>query len=320
MSKEVREFVASCQTCKETKAPNYSLRPTMGAPIIAERPFQHMYIDLIGPYPRSKAGNTFILIIVDQLTKFLWLKPLRKATAVTIIKYVESDIFHMVGAPESMLSDNGKQFVSTEFRSLMSRYGVRQVFTATHSPQVNASERVNRSIIAAIRAYVEQDQTTWDVHLSSIASALRNSIHSSIGHSPYFAVYGQNMVQHAAAYPILRDLAVLASGEIHILPPPDLRHELNNEIRARLQQAQEKSRKKYNTRTKNVSFFPGQEVFRRSFAQSDATKFFNAKLSKQWLPARIVKKRVHVCIKSRIDKGRQSMSHIMQKIFGVKTL
>lgn len=291
MSKEIREFVAKCQLCKETKAPNIALRPPMGSPAIAERPFQNMYIDLIGPYPRSKAGNTYILIIVDQLTKFLWLKGLRKATAVTIVKYVESEIFHMVGAPESILSDNGKQFISKEFRSLLSRYGIRQVQTATHAPQVNASERVNRSIISAIRAYVEQDQSTWDVHLSSIASALRNSIHSSTTKSPYFAVYGQNMIQHAAAFPILRGLKALSSGEINILPSSDIRHEINTEVRERLQDAQERSRKKYNTRTNEVIFHPGQEVFRRSFAQSDATQNFNAKLSKQWLPARIVRKK-----------------------------
>lgn len=295
MSKDIREFIANCQICKETKAPNCSLRPPMGSPAIAERPFQNMYVDLIGPYPRSKSGNSFILIILDQLSKFVWLKPLRKATAVSIVRYIESDIFHLVGVPETILSDNGKQFISKEFLTLLNRYGVRHIKTATHAPQVNASERVNRSIIAAIRAYVTQDQSTWDVHISSIASALRNATHSSTTYSPYFTVFGQNMVQHAGTYPILQSLKALASGDVNVLPKPDLRCELNTQIRENLQKAQERTRIKYNTRTKEVSFSPGQEIFRRSFAQSDATKCFNAKLAKQWLPARIIR-RIGTCL------------------------
>lgn len=288
---EVRQFVARCSLCKETKAPNQTLRPLMGTPSIAERPFQNIYIDLIGPYPRSKSGNTVILIILDQLTKFVWLKPLRKANAITIVKFLESDIFHMVGAPETLLSDNGKQFVSKEFCDLLNRYGVRQIYTASHSPQVNASERVNRSIIAAIRAYVEQDQTTWDVHISSIASALRNAVHASTTHSPYFSVYSQHMIQHAAAYPLLRNLNALAAGEIEVLPPPEFRYALNREVRDRLRQAQDRNKQTYNIRSREVTFQPGQEVFRRSFQQSDATKNFNAKLAKQWIPARIVRRK-----------------------------
>lgn len=291
MSSEIRSFVAKCSTCKETKSPSQTLRPLMGSPPIAHRPFQNLYIDLLGPYPRSKAGNAVILIVLDQLTKFVWLKPLRKATAITIVKYVESEIFHFVGAPESLLSDNGKQFVAKEFKNLLSSYGVKQVYTATHAPQINASERVNRSIIAAIRAYVDQDQTTWDVNISSIASALRNSVHSSTAKSPYYSVFGQHMIQHGAAYPLLRNLRALDSGEVEVLPPPELRCTLNRDVRNKLQLAQERNRRTYNLKAREVTFKPGQEVFRRSFVQSDATKNFNAKLSKQWLPARIVRKK-----------------------------
>lgn len=220
---EVRTFVAKCSLCKETKAPNHTLRPLMGQTSIAERPFQTFYADLLGPYPRSKAGNSTILIVLDQVSKFVWLKPLRKATTNAIVSYLECDIFHMFGAPETLLTDNGVQFVSKEFRAFLGRYGVRQINTGTHAPQANASERVNRSILAAVRTYLENDQTNWDTHVSSIASALRNSIHSTTGQTPYFTAFGQHMVQHAGAYPILRNLKSLPTGDIQIY------HHLNSE-------------------------------------------------------------------------------------------
>lgn len=291
MAKDVRDFVAACSLCKETKATNQTLRPLMGNSNIAERPFQHIYADLLGPYPRSKSGNTIILIVLDQLTKFVWLKPLRRATTNAIVTYIESDIFHFVGAPETILTDNGVQFVSNEFKSLLSRYGVRQINTGSHAPQANASERVNRSILAAIRTYLESDQTHWDANISSIASALRNSVHATTGMTPYYTVFSQHMVQHAGAYPILRNLNALATGDIEITPLSAVRNIINERVWEKLQQAHERNSRTYNLRARDVQFQPGQEIFRRNFQQSDASKNFSAKLAKQWLPARITSRK-----------------------------
>lgn len=305
LSKDVRAFVAKCIICKETKAPNQTLRPPMGKIFPTERPFQRLYVDLLGPYPRSKSRNTTILIVLDQLTKFIWLKPLRTATASAIVRYIESEVIHMFGAPESILSDNGVQFISKDFKTLLARYGVKHILTASHSPQVNASERVNRSILAAVRAYVESDQTTWDVHISAIASALRNAAHSTIGQSPYFATFGQNMIQHAGAYTILRELRALGVSDIDVVSSDEFREGLNSDIREKLSQAHDRNQRTYNTRTKEVSFKPGQEVFIRSFKQSDFSKNFNAKLGKQWTPARILKQ-IGTCLYEVEDlKGRK---------------
>lgn len=290
LSSEVRTFVSNCATCKETKAPNQTLRPPMGQAYQSERPFQRLYVDLLGPYPRSKAKNTTILIILDHLTKFVWLKPLRVATANAIVRFIESDVFHFAGAPETILTDNGVQFISKDFRTLLTRYGVHHILTASHSPQANASERVNRSILAAIRSYIDKDQTTWDVHVSAIASALRNATHATTGHTPYFAVFGHHMIQHAGSYALLRELKSLGTSDLEILPSSDYREELNKDIREKLRQAHDRNVKTYNTRTRSVNFTPGQEVFIRNFRQSDFVGNYNAKLGKQWTPARIVSK------------------------------
>lgn len=288
LSKEVRLYVGQCEICKETKAPNQQLRPPMGKPFKSERPFQRLYMDLLGPYPRSKSGHTTILIVLDHMSKFVWLKPLRKATAKSVVQFLETEIFHCFGVPESVMSDNGVQFVSNELKGLLSRYGVQHILTASHSPQANASERVNRSIVAAIRAYVDNDHTNWDQHLSSITGALRNSVHSSTGQSPYYVVFGQQMIQHAGSYALLRDLQLLPVGDVQIVPPAEFREKIHDKVKENLQQAHQRNARTYNTRTREVTFQPGQEVFIRNFKLSDFKNNFNAKLGKQWIPARIV--------------------------------
>lgn len=262
----------------------------MGKQLSTERPFQFYYTDLLGPYPRSKRGNTHVLVILDKFSKFVWLHPIRKASAKEIIAFMESQIFLVFGTPETIYSDNGVQYRSKEFSELLKKYGVRHITSATHTPQANASERVNRSVLAAIRAYIDTDQSSWDCNIHFIACSLRNSTHGSTGCTPYYAVFKQNMLHHGSSFEILRTLQGLSTGDMDILPPSDFSNIVNENIENNLQRAHSRHEKAYNTRCRPVEFRIGQEVFRRNFTQSDFAKGFNAKLGKQWVKARIRQK------------------------------
>lgn len=68
---QVRKYIDKCDICKTTKPPNHVMRPPMGKQIKVDRPFQQLYIDLLGPYPLSKDGHTFLFVCLDNLTKFI---------------------------------------------------------------------------------------------------------------------------------------------------------------------------------------------------------------------------------------------------------
>lgn len=51
--------------------------------------------------------------------------------------------------------------------------------------QSNAAERVNQSVLIAIRTYLNDDHREWDIYLSEIECALQNSIHSATGVTPF---------------------------------------------------------------------------------------------------------------------------------------
>lgn len=290
MTVDVRRMVGDCTTCGETKAPNVTLRPPMGKQISTERPFQFVYTDLLGPYPRSKLGHTNILVVLDKFSKFVLLQPLRKASAKEVVEFIEQRVVQMFGAPEVLYSDNGVQYKSKEFAAMVQRYGIKHMTSATHAPQANASERANRSILAAVRSYIDGNQNTWDAKLQAIASALRSSVHSSTKCSPYYTLFGQHMVQHGSVYKLLRTLQGLSSGEMEVLPAAEYRDVIHENIKKNLQTAHDRHERVYNTRSREVVFQPGQEVYRRNFAQSDFSKGFNAKLGRQWLKGRVVRK------------------------------
>jgi len=202
--KDVKAYVNACEVCKSTKSPNCPLRPPLGKAPETQRFFQRLFIDFLGPYPRSRSGSIGIFIVLDHFSKYVFLKPVKKINTAVVVNYLESELFMTYGVPESIVSDNGSQFRAEGFKKLMQQYGVTHVLTAVHAPQANASERVNRSVISGIRAYVRSDQKDWDENLSRISCALRSSMHSSIGTSPYYMVYGQHMVTSGATYSLLR--------------------------------------------------------------------------------------------------------------------
>lgn len=280
MRQDAERYVKSCEICKTTKATNQQLRPPLGSHYSVDRPFQKIYLDLLGPYPRSSNGKTTILIIVDQLTKFVVLKTLSKATASKVTSILREEIFNVYGVPEIVFTDNGVQFVSKEMKSLLKEFGVTHLTTAVYSPQANASERVNRSILAAIRAYIDKTKHThWDVHLDEIASALRTSVHQSTKFSPYFAVFGYHKIDHAKGYKMLRDLQSVQSNEIELLATDDRLALIHEQIRSNLRKAYEKFSSHYNLRSRIREFQPGQIVYVRTHPLSDAIKKYSAKFA-----------------------------------------
>lgn len=93
-----------------------------------------IFIDFIGPLPRSRSGHCHILVVVDALTKFVHLHPVRTATSKAVIKFLEDRIFLTFGVPEILISDNGSQFISDEFKRFLKEYCVKQWATAIYHP------------------------------------------------------------------------------------------------------------------------------------------------------------------------------------------
>ncbi|XP_065368079.1 uncharacterized protein LOC135960632 [Calliphora vicina] len=286
---DVRNFVRSCELCKTTKHPNFVLKPEMGKQTITIRPFQRLYIDLLGPYPRSKKGNIGILIVLDHLSKFQWLQPLKKFTSSSIKDFLETQIFHVYGIPETIVSDNGSQFRANDLNAYFTSLGIKHIYTAVYSPQSNASERVNRSIIAAIRAFLKHEHTKWDENLSAINCALRNGYHQSINMSPYHVVFGFNMITHGSAYALLNNLKTLNEPTASLSRDDHLQL-IRKDIQKYLNQAYKQNQRTYNLRTRPEKFHIGQEVLRRNFVQSNMEKRFNAKFAPLFVKATVKEK------------------------------
>lgn len=245
---------------------------------------------MIGPFPRTKKGHIGLLVVLDHFSKFVFLKPLKKFITKDITNFLQNEIFCCFGVPESLVSDNGSQFRSNDFRKFLEGYGIKHILSAVYSPQINASERVNRCINEALRCFIRKDQRDWDLYTDSINCALRNSIHQSIGKTPYQVVFGQTMITHGSDYKILGKLNMLADSDA-VLERQDNFVSIRDKIRENLRKAFNKNARLYNLRSRTKDFEIGQQVTRRNFTQSTKAKNFISKLAPIGIKATVIRRK-----------------------------
>ena len=79
---------------------------------------------MVGPLRRSSGGMIHLLVVVDKYTKWIEAKPIKKLDGPTAVKFFKSIIYRF-GYPNSIIMDNGSNFVKGEFTRFCGRTGIR---------------------------------------------------------------------------------------------------------------------------------------------------------------------------------------------------
>lgn len=72
----------------------------MGKQTITEKSFQKMFDDLLGPYPSTKLGNTYLVVVLDHFTKFCFIHLLKKVDSSIM---VQNTVFSVFGAQKQYI-------------------------------------------------------------------------------------------------------------------------------------------------------------------------------------------------------------------------
>ncbi|GFW47695.1 retrovirus-related Pol polyprotein from transposon 17.6 [Trichonephila clavipes] len=123
-------------------------------------------------------------IITDHFTKWSELIPLRKASAQAIANALFENYISRYGAPISLISDNGPQFISEVFEHLSHRLDIKHMRAVTYRPQANLTEGVNRNLVQMIACFVKENHENWDRFLHEFAFALRTSVNETRNKTP----------------------------------------------------------------------------------------------------------------------------------------
>uniref|UniRef100_A0AAQ4QDM9 Gypsy retrotransposon integrase-like protein 1 n=1 Tax=Gasterosteus aculeatus aculeatus TaxID=481459 RepID=A0AAQ4QDM9_GASAC len=191
MMKEVREYVAACPVCSQSKP---SRRPPAGLlrPLpTPRRPWSHISIDFVSGLPASE-GNTVILSVIDRFSKMAHFIPLRKLpSAKETAEALLSNVFRLHGLPQDVVSDRGPQFTSHFWKEFCSLVGATASLSSGYHPQSNGqTERYNQEMETGLRCILSQNPKAWSKHLIWIEYAHNSLPVSATGFSPFQCVYG----------------------------------------------------------------------------------------------------------------------------------
>ncbi|GJZ15387.1 retrovirus-related pol polyprotein from transposon TNT 1-94 [Tanacetum coccineum] len=114
-----------------------------------------LHMDLCGPMRvASVNGKKYILVIVDDYSRFTWVKCLRSKDEAPdfIIKFLKMIQVRLKTPVRRIRTDNGTEFVNQTLREYYEKVGISHETSVARSPQQNGVvERRNRTLIEAAR-------------------------------------------------------------------------------------------------------------------------------------------------------------------------
>ncbi len=141
-----------------------------------EEPFSKVIIDCVGPMPKTKAGNQYLLTIMCASTRFPEAIPLRNITAPSIVKALVK-FFTLVGLPKFIQTDQGSNFMSKVFKQVMKQLGVNQLTSSAYHPESQgALERFHQTLKNMIRTYCFDCEKDWDEEVQVLLFTCRESV------------------------------------------------------------------------------------------------------------------------------------------------
>ena len=206
MRRYVKHHITHCFECFLVKVPG-GRKPGLLNPIPpGTRPFQIVHMDHLGPFPRSSRGNKDLLVLVDNLTKFVHLYAVRDTSTKNVLKKFEEFVLER-GLPERVITDRGTCYTSKAFVDYCESHGISHTLNSSRHPQANGQvERVNRTVLPLITISIERnDHRDWDKQLKIIQTNLNTAVNKTTNRTPFEILHGYKPRFHDGALRVLTD-------------------------------------------------------------------------------------------------------------------
>jgi transposase InsO family protein len=105
---------------------------------------------MVGKLHKSwPGGHVYMLVAVDKFTK--WVEATPVTTQYSTVGFIESIVFRF-GLPHNIITDNGTNFTSKEFKSYCESLGIKLKFASVAHPKTNGQvEKANGLICNRIK-------------------------------------------------------------------------------------------------------------------------------------------------------------------------
>ena len=183
VDREIESCVYECSDCQRNS------RSPVKAPLHPweqpSQPWKRLHVDFAGPF----CGSMW-MILVDAKSKWPEVIQMKSTTASRTIEVLRS-LFSRFGIPHQLVSDNGPQFVSEEYKQFCEQNGIRRTLVAPYHPSSNGeAERFVQTFKSAMR---KADQQNLQLSLTRFLLRYRTTPHPATGKTPAELVFGRQI-------------------------------------------------------------------------------------------------------------------------------
>ena len=245
-----------------TGKPNQSHRVAPLIPIpVMEETFNRVLVDCVGPLPKTRSGNQYLLTIMCTSTRFPEAIPLRNTKTPNIVKALII-FFTLVGLPKAIQSDQGSNFLSGIFQQVMYELDIKQYTSSAYHPQSQgALKRFHQTLKSMIRTYCYDQEKDWDEGIHVLLFAAREAVQESLGFSPFELVFGREV---RGPLRLLKESWLVEDNEVNLLEQVSkLRERMSKAgelARDNLEASQSEMKTWYDKKARKCSFNIGDKV------------------------------------------------------------
>lgn len=194
MYKHIANYIQSCVSCCERRGYNPKNKAPLQRVEIANRPFEKIAMDAVGPLPITNSGNKHVIVISDYFTRWVEAYPVRDLKTETVAFILEKFICTH-GIPEHLLTDKGSSFLAGCIKKVYDKLGIKKHSTTSYHPSSDGLvERANGTVINALKHLIKEKQHDWDNYIHFALLAYRTAIHSALKDTPAHLVYGRDLI------------------------------------------------------------------------------------------------------------------------------
>lgn len=187
----VQSYVKGCHICLASKSIKHKLYSDLHSFPISTHWWKDLSIDFItilfvSTKWKSKTYD-LILVIIDQLKKMIYYKPVKVIiNAPALVEVIIKMIIQYHGLPNSIVSDCGLVFISKFWLLLLYFLKIKQKLFIAFYPKIEGRiKRQNSTMEAYLWAFVHFEQNNWTRLLPIAEIAYNNTKNVSTGHKVF---------------------------------------------------------------------------------------------------------------------------------------
>jgi hypothetical protein len=187
---DVENFVKQCSICQKAKHGQQHPVGLLQPLPIPDGAWQGVSMDFIEGLPVSN-NCSVIVVVVDRLTKYAhFFATKHPYTTQTIAQLFFDNVVKLHGLPQAVVTDREPIFLSKFWQGLFKLYEVKLAMSSAYHPQTDGqSERVNQCLEMYLRCAIHDSPKQWKKWLPLAELWYNSSFHSSLGCSPFKALY-----------------------------------------------------------------------------------------------------------------------------------